>query len=118
VLAAAAAFPPFWSLVLYGQITILILRHSGWLAGARTGRHYLAGVAFGLLALKPQFGIPLAAIVVACGEWRMLAGAVTSVVAQAAACGWCSARRCSLRLRCNAPRHDDPRGLAGIESRS
>ena len=86
VLAAAAAFPPFWSLVLYGQITILILAAFwlGWLALER-GRHYLAGVAFGLLALKPQFGIPLAAIVVACGEWRMLAGALTSVVAQAAA---------------------------------
>ena len=86
VLAAAAAFPPFWSLILYGQITILILAAFwlGWLALER-GRHYLAGVAFGLLALKPQFGIPLAAIVVAGGEWRMLAGAVSSVAVQAAA---------------------------------
>ena len=86
ILAAAAAFPPFWSVVLYGQITILILAAFwlGWLALER-GRHDLAGVAFGLLALKPQFGIPLAAIVLACGEWRMLAGAVSSVVVQAAA---------------------------------
>ena len=86
MLAAAAAFPPFWSLILYGQITIVILVAFwlGWLALER-GRSYLAGVAFGLLALKPQFGIPLAAIVLACGEWRMLAGAVSSVVAQAAA---------------------------------
>lgn len=85
VLAAAAAFPPFWSLILYGQITILILAAFwlGWLALER-GRSYLAGAAFGLLALKPQFGIPLAAIVLACGEWRMLAGAVSSVLAQAA----------------------------------
>jgi len=84
VLAAAAAFPPFWTLILYGQITILILAAFwvGWLALER-GRPYMAGVAFGLLALKPQFGIPLAAIVLACGEWRMLVGAVLSVTAQA-----------------------------------
>ena len=84
VLAAAAAFPPFWSLILYGQITILILAAFwlGWLALER-GRPYIAGLAFGLLALKPQFGIPLAAIVLACGEWRMLVGAFLSVTAQA-----------------------------------
>jgi hypothetical protein len=35
--------------------------------------------------MKPQFGLPLAAIVLACGEWRMLVGAVASVAAQAAA---------------------------------
>ena len=93
IVAAAAAFPPFWSLVVYGQITIFILIAFwlGWLALER-GRAYLAGAAFGLLALKPQFGIPLAAIVLACGEWRMLVGALGSVAAQAAiiwlAMGW------------------------------
>ena len=85
IVAAAAAFPPFWNLILYGQITIFILIAFwlGWLALER-GRAYLAGAAFGLLALKPQFGIPLAAIVLACGEWRMLVGAIGSVAAQAA----------------------------------
>jgi hypothetical protein len=84
IIAAAAAFPPFWTLVVYGQITIVILAAFwlGWLALERR-RSYLAGAAFGLLALKPQFGIPLAAVVLACGEWRMLAGAVSSVAAQA-----------------------------------
>ncbi len=86
VIAAAAAFPPFWSLVLHGQVTLILLAAfwAGWLALERH-RHWLAGFAFGLLAIKPQFGIPLAVVVVACGEWRMLAGAVSSVVAQAAA---------------------------------
>jgi hypothetical protein len=85
IVAAAAAFPPFWSLILYGQITIVILIAFwlGWLALER-GRPYLAGAAFGLLTLKPQFGIPLAVIVLACGEWRMLVGAVASAAAQAA----------------------------------
>jgi hypothetical protein len=85
IVAAEAAFPPFWTLIVYGQITILILLAFwlGWLALER-GRPYLAGAAFGLLALKPQFGIPLAAVVLACGEWRMLAGALSSVAAQVA----------------------------------
>ena len=83
VFAAAAAFAPFWSLVLHGQITIVLLAAfwAGWLA-LEQRRHWLAGLAFGLLALKPQFGIPLAAVVLVCGEWAMLAGAVSSVVAQ------------------------------------
>ena len=86
VLAAAAAFPPFFSLILYGQISIVILAAFwlGWLALER-GRPYLAGAAFGIVAIKPQFGLPLAVIVLACGEWRMLVGAVGSVTAQAAA---------------------------------
>lgn len=86
VLAAAAAFPPFWSLVLHGQITLILLAAfwAGWLALERR-RHWLAGFAFGLLALKPQFGIPLAIIVLVCGEWAMLLGALSSVGAQAAA---------------------------------
>jgi glycosyl transferase family 87 len=85
IVAAAAVFPPFWNLVLFGQISILIVAAFwlGWLALERK-RAYLAGAAFGLLALKPQFGIPLAAIVLASREWRMLAGAVASVAAQVA----------------------------------
>lgn len=86
MIAAAAAFPPFWSLILHGQVTVILLVAfgAGWLALERH-RPWLAGVAFGLLAIKPQFGIPLAVIVLASGEWAMLAGALTSVAAQVAA---------------------------------
>jgi hypothetical protein len=67
-------------------VTLILLAAfwAGWLALERH-RPWLAGFAFGLLAIKPQFGIPLAVVVVACGEWKMLAGAVSSVLAQAAA---------------------------------
>jgi hypothetical protein len=84
VIAAAAAFPPFWSLILHGQVTVILLVAfwAGWLALERH-RRWLAGFAFGLLAIKPQFGIPLAVVVLASGEWAMLTGAVTSVTAQA-----------------------------------
>ena len=86
VVAAAAAFPPFWSLVLHGQVTVLVLAAfwAGWLALERR-RRFLAGVAFGLLAIKPQFGIPLAVVVLTSGEWAMMLGALTAVAAQVAA---------------------------------
>jgi hypothetical protein len=42
-------------------------------------------VAFGLLAIKPQFGIPLAVVVLARREWAMLGGALISTGLQAAA---------------------------------
>jgi hypothetical protein len=85
VIAAAAAFPPFWSLVLHGQVTVILLAAfwGGWRA-LECRRSWLAGFSFGLLAIKPQFGIPLAVVVLASGEWAMLAGALTSVAAQAA----------------------------------
>jgi hypothetical protein len=83
VVAAAAAFPPFWSLVLHGQVTVLVLAAfwAGWLALERR-RRFLAGVAFGMLAIKPQFGIPLAVVVLTSGEWAMMLGAITAVGAQ------------------------------------
>ena len=84
LMVLAAAFPPFWMLVLDRA------NHdrdsgafwAGWMALERR-HHVLAGAAFGLLAIKPQFGIPLAVVVLARRDWAMLGGAVTSVALQA-----------------------------------
>jgi glycosyl transferase family 87 len=86
VFAAAAAFPPFWSLILHGQTTLVVLTAYwlGWLA-LEQRRHFLAGMAFGLLLVKPQFGIPLAMLVLVFREWEMLAGAIASIILQVAA---------------------------------
>ena len=83
---AAVAFPPLWSLLLTGQNTIIILAGlwAGWLALERK-RPLLAGMAFGLLAIKPQFGIALAVVVLAGREWAMLGGALASVGVQVCA---------------------------------
>ena len=85
VFAAAAAFPPFWFALLYGQASILILLAfwAGWSALERR-RPFLAGLAFGLLLVKPQFAIPLAIVALACREWTMVAGAAASIAAQVA----------------------------------
>jgi len=85
VFAAAAAFPPFWQNVMWGQVTILILGafFLAWLALER-GRHFAAGFALGLLAIKPQFGLVFAVVVLMRRDWRMLAGALSAVALQLA----------------------------------
>jgi hypothetical protein len=81
--AAAAAFPPFWYLVLHGQTAIvpLVAFCLGWLA-LEHRRPFWAGMALGLLLLKPQFALVLAVLVLACREWSMMAGAIVSVGVQ------------------------------------
>ena len=86
VAIAAAAFPPFWSLVLHGHNTIvpLVGLFLGWRALARE-RRFLAGLAFGLLFFKPQFGLVLAVFVLCGREWAMLGGLAVAAALQLAA---------------------------------
>jgi len=83
IFAAAAAFPPFFQTVIYGQVTILVLAPCflAWRA-LEHRRHVAAGFALGLLALKPQFGPVFAVIVLMRRDWRMLSGALGAVVLQ------------------------------------
>ena len=88
VAAAAAAFPPFWSLILHGQCTIVILL--GFWAGSlalERQRPFLAGMAFGLILLKPQFAIVLVLTTLLCGEWALIAGALVSIAIQISCVG-------------------------------
>jgi len=80
----AAAFPPFVAMVQYGQNTVLLVGACflAWRA-LEAERSLLAGAALGLLAIKPQFGLPFAAIVLAGREWRMFVGGACSIAAQA-----------------------------------
>jgi alpha-1,2-mannosyltransferase len=85
VAICAAGFPPFWSLILNGQTTAVpILAFSCAAIALSRGRKILAGLAFGLLFIKPQFGLMLAAVVVACREWSILTGLALSACIQLA----------------------------------
>ena len=79
---AAAAFPPFWNLVVNGQNTIipLLAFFLAWRA-IENNRRVVAGLALGLLFFKPQFGLALAVVVLAGGEWAMLAGLAVAAAA-------------------------------------
>jgi hypothetical protein len=83
VFAAAAGFPPFWSAVMNGQITFIILMSCflGWIA-LEHGHRFWAGVALGALGIKPQFAPVFVVIVLARRDWRMMMGAITSLALQ------------------------------------
>jgi hypothetical protein len=90
--ALVVAAPAVACCLAYGQnglLTAALL-----LGGFRLlpARPVLAGIAFGLLSFKPQFGVLVPVALVAAGQWRCLAaGAATLVVlvvASGAAFGW------------------------------
>jgi hypothetical protein len=79
----ALAFPPLWHLVANGQSTAvpILAFVLSWLALERD-RPFLAGVALGLLVLKPQFGIVIAALAILTGNWRLIIGGLVCLAAQ------------------------------------
>ena len=80
---SAVAFPPLWHLVANGQSTAvpILAFVLSWLALERD-RPFLAGVALGLLVLKPQFGIVIAALAILTGNWRLIIGGLVCLAAQ------------------------------------
>ena len=77
------AFPPLWYLVLGGQSTAIpYWRFALGTAALLRGWPLAAGLAFGLLAVKPQFGIGIAVVLLAGREWRVIAGLAIMVAAQ------------------------------------
>ena len=86
VAVAAAAFPPFFLLVLHGQTTLLPLLAFClcWL-GMKSGWPFAAGVALGLLTVKPQFAIVIGCVLTLGFTWRVLLGFAVSVALQGVA---------------------------------
>jgi len=83
---AAAAFPPFWNLILHGQTTAApLVAFTAAGVALLHGRKILAGLALGLLLIKPQFGLVLAIVVLTCAEWSILIGLALSAVIQVVA---------------------------------
>jgi hypothetical protein len=79
VAVAVAAFPPAWFLVIDGQVTIvpLIGLYLSW-EGLKRGRPFLAGLASGLLTIKPQLGIILWVVFLLGGPWQAVAGSAVA----------------------------------------
>lgn len=83
VLLAAAAFPPFYSLMLHGQTSVIpLLCVTGAFVALRADRRAAAGFALGSLIFKPQFGIAIAAVMLARREWRVMGGALAAIACQ------------------------------------
>ncbi len=88
VLLLAAAYPAFFSLIAFGQSSVLALcLFTLAFVALQRGRHFLAGLAFGSLVYKPQLGLGVGLIMLGAGEWKVVTGTLTAAVAQFA-CAW------------------------------
>ncbi len=88
----AAVSDPLWILVALAFPAVFVNighGHNGFLTAALIGtalvmldrRPILAGLLFGLLAYKPQFGLLIPLVLLATGRWRAFAAAALTVVA-------------------------------------
>jgi alpha-1,2-mannosyltransferase len=83
----AAAFPPFFHLIAWGQtsaIALAVFTLAFFLLRER--REFLAGLVLGCLMFKPQLGLAVAVVFVAVSAWKIVAGALLSAGAQLSAC--------------------------------
>ena len=83
VAVLAAGSPLLLTVVRYGQASALaLLALSLAFAAFRRQRLFLAGVAIGCLAYKPQLGVLFAIVLIAARQWRVVGGAAAAVAAQ------------------------------------
>jgi hypothetical protein len=87
-LLAAAAFPAVFINLGHGQNGFLTAGLLGAALVALPQRPVLAGILFGLLAYKPQFGLLIPFALLAGGHWRIMIAASLTVIALAAATTW------------------------------
>ena len=88
VLILVLAYPAFLHLMAWGQTSALALAcFTGAYLALRSQRLFVAGLAIGCLAFKPQLGLAVAVIFVAAREWKLIVGAAAAAVAQLSV-GW------------------------------
>jgi alpha-1,2-mannosyltransferase len=91
-LLLALAFPAVLINIGHGQNGLLTAALIGGALAMLDRRPIVAGILFGLLAYKPQFGIMIPVVLAASGRWRTFSSAAATVVLLAAAAtlvfGW------------------------------
>jgi len=80
-LPLALAFPAVLINLGHGQNGFLTAGLFGFALVALERRPLLAGVLFGVLAYKPQFGLMIPLVLVATGQWRAIAAAAATIAA-------------------------------------
>jgi glycosyl transferase family 87 len=83
VAIVAAAFPAFFHLIAWGQTSALALAcFTGAYLSLRSKREFLAGIALGCLAFKPQLALAAAIVFIAAGSGKVVIGGTLSGLAQ------------------------------------
>ena len=83
VAICAAAYPPLFHFLVRGQLSALVLLCFTAAFLAFSSRHdFLAGLALGLLAFKPQFLVAIPLILLLARAWLAFAGILVSSISQ------------------------------------
>ena len=80
VMLAAIAFPAVFVNLGHGQNGFLTAALLGGGLAILNPRPFIAGIMFGLLAYKPQFGIFIPLVLLATGRWTTIVGATLTVL--------------------------------------
>ena len=83
VALCALAYPPLFHFFMRGQLSVVVLVcfTAAYLAFL-SERNFLAGIALGLLAFKPQFLVAIPLVLLLAQAWKAFAGVVISAAAQ------------------------------------
>ena len=82
LLVLALLFPPLIeSLVSCQKSVIVLLLFTATYALLRCSRHFTAGAVFGLVAFKPQLALVVPFVMLFKGQWRFIAGGLTTGLA-------------------------------------
>lgn len=83
VAICAAAYPPLFHFLVRGQLSAIVLLCFTAAFLAFSSRHdFLAGIALGLLAFKPQFLVAIPLILLLARAWAAFAGILLSSISQ------------------------------------
>jgi len=108
VVLCAIAYPPLFHFFVRGQLSALILLcFTAAFAAMRADRHFLAGIALGILVFKPQFLVVIPLILLVTRAWNMLAALIISSAAQLGFARFyfgTEVMRSYFEMLCNAPR--------------
>ena len=85
LLGALAWYPVLYTFALGQPVMLALVAVAACWRLAEVGRPYLAGAALGLSALKPQLTIAVPLVLLAAGQWRIVAGWAAAVLVLAAA---------------------------------
>jgi hypothetical protein len=81
----AIAYPPLFHFFVRGQLSALVLLcFTGAFLAMRADRYFVAGIALGFLAFKPQFLVAIPLILFLARTWKVLAALIVSSTAQLA----------------------------------
>jgi alpha-1,2-mannosyltransferase len=85
VALCALAFPPLFHVFVRGQTSVLVLAcFTAAFLAFRADRSWLAGIALGFLAFKPQFLVAIPLVLLLSHAWKTLGGVVVAAGAQLA----------------------------------